>query len=685
MEGSYTAQLRRLAGSYGVETSYRSAAGIRHQATPDSLLAALQALGTPVEGMNSLEKAMKERQRQIWQSCLEPVTVAWAGYPAWLLIRIPAQQVGGQVDLLLQLENGEEMAWHLDLNNFPDLRGAFVDGKSYVCKRLPLPGGLPWGYHEITIAVGGQTQSGLLIVAPLRSYGRSWDKAASPWGVFIPLYALRSRRSWAAGDLADLAELVEWSQGLGGSLVGMLPLYANFLDQPFDPSPYAPVSRLFWNEFYLALTDIPELEMCQQANELLNSPRFQAEIADLRSAPLVDYRRGMAAKRQVLELFAQEVLWEESRRRDLLLKWAEANPAARDYARFRAAVEKTGSGWPAWPKRLRDGQLEEGDFDPASEWYHLYVQWVFNEQIENISKAAQERGVGLYLDFPLGVHGAGYDVWRHREVFALGARSGAPPDLFFAMGQDWGFPPLHPERIRQGGYRYLIDCLRHSLRRAGFLRLDHVMGLHRLFWIPEGVTAREGVYVRYRAEELYAILSLESHRHQTLLIGEDLGTVPPGVRTAMGKHNLSRMYILPGEFRPGRRQVLRPVPARTLAGLNTHDMPTFNSFWQGKSWREQRALSSFLMRKGLIRQPLTCAKTALRACLKYLSRSRNRLLLINLEDLWLEPAPQNIPGTVDEYPNWRRKALYFLEEFDQIPHVKEILHGKHGDGSSASF
>lgn len=675
MSGTQLRLLQRLARLYGIESDYCDVAGRRRQAATHSLLAVLRALGAPVESLTDVSGALREYSQKQWQRCCEPVAVSWNGKPIHLELRLHAGQMEGSADCRLELENGEMLSWICDLARLPVLRGALVEGVNYEVRKLTLPSGLPWGYHRFTLNLPTRQYEVLIISAPRQAYALPAGVTGRIWGVFLPLYALHSKRSWGTGDLTDLGALLYWVHGLGGNLVGTLPLLATFLDEPFAPSPYTPVSRLFWNEFYLDITQVEELSKCPEAQELLNSPSFQMQIEALRAAPLVNYHRGMAVKRKILERLACCCFAEDSGQQAALRHWMERNPTVQDYARFRATVERRRTGWPAWPDRMRNGTIREGDYDPEAERYHLYVQWLAHKQFQSLSAQARRNGQRLYLDLPLGVHGAGYDVWRERNVFALEACSGAPPDTFFTGGQDWGFPPLHPERIRKQGYRYYIACLRHHLQHAGILRLDHVMGLHRLFWVPRGLLAHEGVYVRYRAGEFYAILALESQRHQALIVGEDLGTVPSYVRTAMTRHKIYRTYVLPFEYTRDSDKALSPIPAGVLASLNTHDMPPFAAFWleEGKNAGGRAALPIFLYHQGWLRVPTNRAEAVFRACLAHLAASRARVLLVNLEDLWLETAPQNVPGTKDEYPNWRRKLSYTLEEFSQKPEVLEVL------------
>jgi 4-alpha-glucanotransferase len=297
----------------------------------------------------------------------------------------------------------------------------------------------------------------------------------------------------------------------------------------------------------------------------------------------------------------------------------------------------------------------------------------------------------LYLDLPLGVHFDSYDVWRNQALFALDMAVGAPPDPFFTKGQNWGFPPLAPAPNRAQHYAYTIAYIRHHLQFCGVLRIDHVMAIHRLFWIPKGMEATDGVYVHYPSEELYAILSVESHRHKAWIVGENLGTVPEAVNRELRAHNIQRLYVFQYEVQP-KEHPLGEVTEDVIAGLNTHDMPTFESFRtaadvadrvdmglldaQGaKAERERRnailtALTDYFNSVGI---PISEPTQLVDAALHWLATSKARMLLVNLEDLWGEPLPQNTPGTVNERPNWSRKTKYTLEEIMGNEDVVRIL------------
>jgi 4-alpha-glucanotransferase len=286
-------------------------------------------------------------------------------------------------------------------------------------------------------------------------------------------------------------------------------------------------------------------------------------------------------------------------------------------------------------------------------------------------------------------------VWRERETFALAASAGAPPSRVWTHGQNWGFPPLHPERIREQGYRYLVACLRHQMHYAAMLRIDHVLGLHRLFWIPKGASQGEGAYVHYRAEELYAILCLESQRYKTAIAGENLGTVPPYMNSWMARHGILKVFVVQYEVE-GSRRALEREPADAMASVNTHDMPPFAGWWSGRDIADRRALglvdavaaraahatrmnqrtllADLLHRAGWLDRKGAEAPSVFRACADFLAAGRSRALLLNLEDLWGETEPQNLPGTGSgERPNWRRRAQYSLEELARLPAVNSIL------------
>ena len=686
--------LHDLARLFKVQTIHYDAFGRLVKPPAEAILRVLRMLGAPLERRQDLPDALRQRRQFLWRRAIDPVVIAWDGEPLRLKLRLPSPLAEAAPRYRVALEDGECLEGRCDDDAEAKPVERTVEGIRYVTRQIIIPDQLPLGYHKLHIRVGELDLEAYLLSALPQTY-----TAANPnnrqWGLFCPLYALTSERSWGAGNFSDLEGVVDFTGEMGGDILGTLPLLSAFLDEPFNPSPYAPVSRLFWNEFYLDVTRIPELQRCPLAGAMIQSSGFRTELASLCTAPLVDYRRAMALKRTILEELLRYLMRRPSKRRKSFENFIAAHPIAQDYAAFRAKVERERRPWEHWPAASRDGALKAGDYDQSVKQYHLFIQWQAHEQMRALGEKAKAGGPALYLDFPLGVNRDGYDVWREREVFALDASGGAPPDAFFTKGQNWGFPPLHPDGLQRQGYRYYIHCLRNHLRYAGMLRIDHVMGLHRFYWIPQGFEATDGVYVRYPAAEFYAILSLESHRHQAQIVGENLGTVPPYVNSALAKHKVHGMEVSQFCVTADPANALPEVPHGAVASLNTHDTATFTGFWQegdiderlalglipeaevashrDERARQREALIAYLKSRGWLNDETTDCAAVLRAWLFQLASGDAHLLLVNLEDLWLEPLPQNVPGTWQERPNWRRKARFSLEEIRQMHSVTETL------------
>ena len=629
---------------------------------------------------------------------MEPVLVAWNGHGGDFLLRLPETAGGILARCRLRLEDGRTRSWTVRSGAAPAVESGVVDGTRYVARRSPLPPRLPDGYHDLHVEIGDRAWRALLIAAPMRAY----DDSARSWGAFLPLHALQSARSWGIGDFTDLHVLAQWIGSRGGRTVALLPALAAFLGEcPFEPSPYLPVSRLFWNELHVDPRRLPEFERCEPARRLVASPAFRRCVDALRAESLVDYREAMALRRQVLELLARSLEERSDRGRAELEAWLKQRPAAQEYAAFRAIGERLERPWPAWPAAMPPEEIRVEAADRDAIRYHLYAQWAAARQIAQLANDAGARGVGLYLDVPVGVHPDGFDVWRHPALFARGAALGAPPDPLFADGQDWSAPAPHPETARQDRYAYFRAGLAHQMAHATAVRLDHVMGLHRLFWIPRAGAAADGAYVRYPADELYAIVCLESHRHRTRVVGENLGTVPRYVNAALSRHGLAQLHVAQFGIAPGAADPLIRVPRRAFACVNTHDTPTCAGFLAGHDidgrvkrgvldagragQEHRRRQEEVAALRGDLARDVHAATGApavaeaadldvLWACLERLARSEAGMVIVNLEDLWLEPHPQNVPGTGPrKHPNWRRKARHSLETLTKLPQVAAAL------------
>ncbi len=693
--------LEELCLLYGVVARYAGSAGGPVRSGRESLLAVLRGLGAPLPpgrdpSEGDLRGAARSRRMELAARVLPRIVVAWDGRLPALRARLP--EALARVELRLRVEVEEE-PW-LERPIGPPFREHRIEARRFAVRPVGPPAApervLPPGMHELSVgaAGGGPALARATVVSAPR---RLWtDPGGEPgWGVFLPLYALRSGRTSGVGDYGELARLGAWAAGSGASHLGTLPLLPLFLGEPFDPSPYAPVSRLFWSELYLDLGDVvsrtdSEAGRAYLASRTAGTLRRTAEAADE-----VEYRTAGALRRELLDRIVEEAGAGEALagRWPGLAAFRERRPEAESFARFMAACELRRRPWPAWEPEARDApargtELHPGrDFDPAARDRHLVAQWLAAEQVAAVAGRGECQGFGLYLDLPLSAHRAGFDVWRERGRFATGMSVGAPPDAFFDDGQDWGFPPPLPHAMRAAVYSYWRASLEHSMRHASVLRVDHVMGLHRLFWIPEGAQPTEGVYVRYAARELYAVLSLVSHRSRTEVVGEDLGTVPCAVRRAMDAHGAARLFVVPFEIDPDAVQgpPLHDPPAGSVAALDTHDTWPFAGWWRAadiegrlelgmlapdraaaereRRTREREALVGELVARGLLAGEERAEPGAvLRACLEALGESPAGTVLVNLEDLWLETRPQNVPGAPGAAGSWRRRARLRLEE-----------------------
>ncbi len=683
--------LQRLADLYGVQTSYHDLHGRIRQASEEAVLAMLRCLGAPLDSVNDAPEAMNHRLLELWDDVCEPVIVVQEQDQPALKIRVAESEAEGSIRARICTEQGQVQTVEGTFGQWPTSARQEVAGRGFVEKMIRFEEPLSCGYHDARMEwKGGQRES--LILCPPR---RAWECSERAWGVFAPLYALHSERSVGGGDFHDLETLVDWVGSLGASVIGTLPLLPAFLDELFDPSPYAPVSRMFWNEFYLDVERLVGEASCEAAGETFSSQAFRAEADEFGREPLVDYGRQMALKRRVLGALADRFFGNGGEDDREFQGFVETHPRVRDYAEFRAATELSRKPWQDWPEAGRDGSLSATNFREADARYHVYVQWRCFQQMASLGDKARALGVGLYLDLPLGVHRSGYDAWREREVFLPGCSLGAPPDIMFTEGQQWGISPLHPAGLRRQRYRYLIDCVRHHMAHAGALRIDHVMGLHRVYCVPDGSGSGEGVYVRYRPEELYAILALESTRAQTIVVGEDLGIVPDEVRETMGRTGVSRIHVFQYELAGDGRNPFVDVPKEVVASVNTHDMPMFAVWWKGEDIDDQVAKGHLSPEEAVrVRElrrracdVITVDETlrgggdgrsddglaVLSGILGQYAASRAAIVLVNLEDLWLELEPQNVPGTGYERPNWRRKFRYSLEAMKERANLLRVL------------
>jgi 4-alpha-glucanotransferase len=687
-------QLIELARAAGLEPSYTGWKGEAVTASAEALVAVLRSLGVPVKAADQLDEAWAEVERRTWGEIVPPVVVAWDDAPLVVAMRVPAEEDAAW-ELVVTTERGETHRASGRLFDLPASGHAHLPGmggRAHCVRTAMIAIEGEHGYHKLTWQVGKAWGESHVIAAPMRAWGAPGD-VPRRWGAFAPLYAMRAPSTGATGDVSVLRAMFEEVRARGGHYVGTLPILAAFLDEPCQPSPYAPASRLFWNELYL---DIEADAFGDLDSDPFARPDVRAIRERLAAEPMVDYRAQYAWRRKIIDELAA-YHWNNNRLVRASIELRVQESALADYAVFRAIGEQQRAPWHAWPAELRDGVPFVASLDAVPAGVdldrvrsHAWAQWRIGGQLGELKLDFGDNG-GLYLDLPVGVSRDAYEVWRHRDLFLLELSAGAPPDALFVGGQDWGLPPLHPHALRATGYHYLAECIRHHMDRASMLRIDHVMGLHRLYCVPRGFAATDGVYVRYRPDEIYAVFTLESHRSRCALAGEDLGTVPDEVRPAMRRHGVASLFV--GQFampcEPGH--AMATPAAEHVAGLNTHDTPTFAGYWQGKDIDDKRAL-------GLVDDAQADAERAARArtraalagfeagadnvdacadamtvCTQQMADSPAHMVLVTMEDLWLEPMPQNVPGTSEERPNWRRPWVRSFEDVLTDPMIAAAL------------
>ena len=679
MRATRKTPLQRLADRVGILPEYLDQTGHEVRTTSDSTrIALLRSMRLDGSSDAAARVALRELDAGKLTSLLEPVRVRVRGSRGVSRVRLRAprgmrSQVAWSATLIT--ESGE--THRLEGASEPGARGEIV---------IELGVSPPPGYHtiEATAAAGGEerTATQSLIVAP-----RACRKVGRGFGIFANLYTVSSAGDWGIGDLTTLAELLEWTAREGGHFVGVNPLHT-LRNRGWEVSPYSPVSRLYRNPIYL--DPGPAL------------PELRDERDALRGGRAVEYQRVMALKRRALEPQHAAFAGGEEYRSYVE---SEGEPLER-FAIFEALADHFGHGdWRGWPDPFRDPRSAEvAAFGAAHERevdFHRWLQFQLDRQLAAAADRGRRAGlrIGLYQDLAIGTSSCGADIWANPHLFLEGVSIGAPPDDYSASGQNWGLPPLDPRALRESRYDFWIRLLRASFRHAGALRIDHVMGLFRQFWIPEGSSGTEGAYVCFPADDLLGILVLEARRHGAIVVGEDLGTVPPEVRPALRRRRILSSRVLYFEREDGRFRPAAEYEPVSLATANTHDMPPLAGFWSGRDIelrreagelegeeavqrarvereRMKQGMLERLAADGVLPAPVEPATGAeLRGAIHgFLRRTPAAMVGLNLDDLVGETDPVNLPGVpFDRYPSWTRKLATAVEALAGDPEVRAAL------------
>ncbi len=690
--------------------------------------ALLASLGHDTSSEAATRESLRAMRETDWQQVLEPVTVIREDRTAMLRLTVPLTVTHQHMIWELALENGELMEGRVLLGDRQPKAYRVVGDQEYRRYLLQLPQALPVGYHDFELQIDGGPvlASARLIVAPQRCYQPpALVEGERHWGFAAQLYTLRTEDNWGIGDLGDLKALVRLAAEQGADYVGLNPLHALFPDKPAHNSPYSPSSRAQLNILYIAVPDVPEYPTCQGAQSLVASPGFRQRLEQARATAHVAYEEVAALKMPVLRK-----LYRHFRERHLARTTGRAQAFERYVAQMGEGLylhalydalhehfysrDSSKDGWQQWPTEFHDplgsAARDFAERERESVEFYQYLQWLTDEQLAGAQRSALQAGmgIGVYRDLAVGVDSDGAETWANQALYCLDMRVGAPPDPLALKGQDWGLPPMDPFALKTRGYRDFISLLRTNMRHCGALRMDHVMALLRVWWLPKGSDPSDGAYLGYPLADLLGILALESQRNQCMVIGEDLGVVPEQIREPLQDAAVYSYRVAyfeqdaAGQFKPPEG-----YPLQALCTVTTHDLPTFCAYWEGLDLKLRESLDMFpgeavreetIARRAADRHALLRALAAhlspaqlqalqqqlaegavadtpwalTQAVHQLLATSQCSLMAVALEDLLQIRTPVNVPGTSTEHRNWSRKLNCTLAQMFSQPAVRAL-------------
>ena len=692
--------LEQLAGRYGIGVKYENALG-RHVSVPSETIQLLLAsMGVAASDEAEVQAALEEFDGQ----------AAARAVPASIVV-VPHD---GVCAISVKLPEGaKQFAWQVTLEDGGEVGGTEEaldpDGDGKVTLRIP---DLPLGYHQLRLPEHGAEAH--LIVSP----GQCWlppDAEKGHWGIAVQLYLMRSANNWGIGDFSDLRALIQAAAPRGCAVIGLNPLHQMFLDDPEAASPYSPATRLYLNPLYIDVTAVPEFGDSPDAQALVASPDFQRRLAECRAAKLVDYTAVTALKLDALQLLFEAFAKAPAERKDALAQFrAQKGESLERAALFQVLRQHFGAedpeqaSWQNWPSDMQtvgsDAQRQFARQHRAEIDLQVYLQFLADEQLAQAAKEARHHGIpiGLYRDLAVGCARSGAETWANPPAFLQNTLVGAPPDIFNPAGQNWGLPPFDPTGLHREGYQSFVELIRSNMLHAGGLRIDHVMGLARLYCIPEGKSSAEGAYVSFPLDDLIGVLALESQRQQCLVVGEDLGTVPPGFREQLAAANILsyRVLFFEQDFHTGSFVPPSHYPHLALAVTGSHDLPTLEAWWEGADLalkeslglfgdaeetrsqqerrdRERQNILAAFAKAGLFEHPPAIAEISpeqfAEDAHRFLGLTKSMLLVTQLDDLTRDIAPVNVPGTSTEHANWRRKYAMTMEDLAADPEPWKLV------------
>ena len=705
----------------GIESHYTDAWGKPAAIDPSTKTKLLGVMGYEVADLQKLQEQVEQDNKNVWLSPLNPVQVLRQGDALQIAIRLPIELVNDSFTITLSTEQGEQLNHQVVPTDGQLVNVAQVDGIEFQEYVVDLPIELPLGYHNLALQLDGDDIASMrLIMAPLSCYKPATLLAGQKvWGLSVQLYCLRSETNWGVGDFSDLAYLLEKAAKQGAHFVGLNPIHALYPANPDACSPYGPSSRRWLNFIYIDVTNLDGYHS-EATQQVVNSAAFQQSLQTARDAELVDYptvtRLKLQALSCVFDFQNSQYLTKNSKQNRAFKAFVEeGGESLQTLAVYDALQEhlaaqgKPAWGWPVFPEELSDFHKPAvATFSKKHAKrikFFLWLQWQAAIQLAaaNDVATANNMCIGLYRDLAVGVSEGSAEIWGNKDLYCTQASVGAPPDILGPLGQNWGLPPMDPEKLYTQQYQPIIDLFSANMRATGALRIDHVMALLRLWWVVKGDTAKQGGYVYYPVDDLLAILALESHKNQSLVIGEDLGTVPDEIREKLADNGVySYRVFFFEQAKDGGFYSPSHYPVQSMSTLTTHDMPTLTGYWHcydlemGKElglYPTDEILQTLYDSRHENKQAIldtlhghqsvgnevghdvnyVAMSKALNFGMQlHMAGGSSELLSLQLED-WLQmDKPVNIPGTFKEYPNWQRKLTRNLQDIFVDPTLNEL-------------
>ena len=713
--------LQQLVEMRGIETKYVDAWGKPATIAESSKAKLLNTLGYDTSSDEKIQSQITQDVKSVWLSPLNPVQVVRNTEEIIVAVRLPIELVNDEHTLTITCENGEVKAHTFIPVDQEMTTLAHIDEVEFHEYVVTVPLDLPLGYHDVVLSADNdEFARSRIIVAPEACYTPSEIKEGKKiWGLSVQLYCVRSEKNWGIGDFSDLSLLIEKAAGVGADFIGLNPIHALYPANPNACSPYGPSSRRWLNYLYIDVTAIEGYDDAS-VQSLVNSDDFKATLEHARNVEHVDYEAvahlKLAALKAVFEVYNAKYLCKNTKQNKAFKAFVEAGGESLDMLAVYDALQshlkadgKESWGWPVFPQEFKDYHNPAvAKFKRANEQevkFYLFLQWIAAQQLELASSKATDAGmtIGLYRDLAVGVSEGSAEIWGNKDLYCTNASVGAPPDILGPLGQNWGLPPMDPRKLYEQGYQPIIDLFASNMASSGSLRIDHVMALLRLWWVVKGDNAKDGGYVYYPVDDLLGILALESHRNESLVIGEDLGTVPEEIRSKLADNGVYsyRVFFFEqaedgGFFSPSH------YPVQSMSTLTTHDMPTLIGYWHcldlelGKDiglyptdeilqtlyadrHENKQEILNTLHGHGSIGDNVghdvnfTGMNRELNNGMQvHMAGGSSALLSLQLED-WLEmDKPVNIPGTFNEYPNWRRKLTENIESMFERHDINDL-------------